>query len=109
VPRGTAFGELAWKEQNGRFGAALEAVANTRVYVEDSNTEKAAPGYGVLNVRVSAQQRSGGWTFRQFARLNNLLDKTYVGSVIVGDASKRYYEGAPGRTWQAGVTAQYSF
>jgi len=109
VPRGTAFGELAWKERNGRFGAALEAVANTKVYVEDSNTEKAAPGYGVLNVRVSAQQHSGGWTFRQFARLNNLLDKTYVGSVIVGDASKRYYEGAPGRTWQAGVTAQYSF
>jgi len=109
VPRGTAFGELAWKEQDGRFGAALEAVANTKVYVEDSNTEKAAPGYGVLNVRVSAQQRTSGWTFRQFARLNNLLDKTYIGSVIVGDASKRYYEGAPGRTWQAGVSAQYNF
>lgn len=109
VPRGTAFGELAWKEQNGRFGAALEAVANARVYVEDSNTEKAAPGYGVLNLRVSAQQHAAGWTFRQFARLNNLLDKSYVGSVIVGDASKRYYEAAPGRTWQAGVTARYSF
>lgn len=109
VPRGTAFGELAWKEQNGRLGAALEAVANTKVYVEDTNIENAAPGYGLLNVRVNAMQRTGGWTFRQFARLNNLLDKTYVGSVIVGDASKRYYEAAPGRTWQAGVTAQYSF
>lgn len=109
VPRGTAFGELAWKEPNGRFGAALEAVANARVYVEDSNTEKAAPGYSMLNLRVNAQQQAAGWTFRQFARLNNLLDKTYVGSVIVGDASKRYYEGAPGRTWQAGVTARYSF
>jgi iron complex outermembrane receptor protein len=109
VPRGTAFGELAWKEQNGRFGAALEAVANTKVYVEDSNTEKAAPGYGVLNVRVNATQRAGEWTIREFARLNNLLDKTYVGSVIVGDTNKRYYEAAPGITWQAGITAQYSF
>ncbi|MGB9992954.1 TonB-dependent receptor family protein [Massilia sp. SM-13] len=109
VPRGTAFGELAWKEQNGRFGAALEAVANTRVYVEDSNSEKAAPGYGVLNLRANASQRSRGWFFREFIRLNNLLDKTYVGSVIVGDSSKRYYEAAPGRTWQAGITAQYSF
>lgn len=106
VPRGTAFGELAWKEQNGRFGAALEAVANARVYVEDSNTEKAAPGYSVLNLRLNAQQHAAGWTFRQFARLNNLLDRTYVGSVIVGDANKRYYEAGPGRSWQLGLTIQ---
>ncbi|UGQ49308.1 TonB-dependent receptor [Massilia endophytica] len=109
VPRGTAYAELAWKDSEGRFGAALEALANAKVYVEDGNSEKPAPGYGVVNFRVNAAQGMGGWTIREFARLNNLLDKTYVGSVIVGDASKRYYEAAPGRNWQAGVTAQYSF
>ena len=33
----------------------------------------------------------------------------FVGSVIVGDANKRYYEGAPGRNWMAGIGANYAF
>jgi iron complex outermembrane receptor protein len=32
-----------------------------------------------------------------------------VGSVIVGDANKRYYEAAPQRNWVLGVSAMYSF
>ena len=47
--------------------------------------------------------------FKEFARLNNLFNKTYVGSVIVGDSNKRYYEAAAGRNWLLGVSAQYSF
>ena len=42
-------------------------------------------------------------------RLNNLLDKNYVGSVIVGDTNKRYYEAAPQRNWLVGASAQYQF
>lgn len=109
VPRASAFGELAWRESAGQWGAALEAVASGKVYAEDSNIERAAPGYGVLNLRLTAAQELGGWQFKEFARLNNLADKQYIGSVIVGDANKRYYEGAPGRNWAAGVSAQYRF
>jgi iron complex outermembrane receptor protein len=109
VARTTAFGELAWKDDGGRYGAALEALANGKVYAEDTNREKAAPGYGLLNLRFTAMQPIGGWRLKEFARLNNLLDKTYVGSVIVGDTNKRYYEAAPGRNWQAGFSAQYLF
>jgi iron complex outermembrane receptor protein len=109
VPNANAYGELAWQESAGRFGAALEAVAVSDIYVEDSNADKAAPGYGVLNARITARQQWSGWRFKQYARVNNLLDKNYVGSVIVGDANKRYYEAAPQRNWLLGASALYQF
>ena len=59
--------------------------------------------------RVQAMQQLGGWRTRQFVRLNNLTARQYVGSLIVGDGNKRYYEAAPGRNWMAGVSAQYTF
>ena len=109
VPRAQLFGELAWKDQAGRFGAALETLASSKVYAEDANAEQPAPGYAVVNARVQARQSVGPWRFRQFVRLNNLFDRSYVGSVIVGDANRRYYEAAPGRQWMVGVSAQYTF
>lgn len=109
VPKSSFYGELAWTEAAGRYGVALETVANSRVYAEDTNTAQTAPGYAVVNARVQASQQFGGWRLRQFARLNNLFDRDYVGSVIVGDANRRYYEAAPGSNWLLGVSAQYQF
>ena len=109
IPRANLFGELAWNDKSDRFGAALEAIASKKFYTEDTNMETPAPGYGVLNARVQAKQSAGRWKFREFVRLNNVLDRDYVGSVIVGDANKRYYEAAPGRNWLIGVSAQYQF
>lgn len=109
VPSANAFAELAWNEKAGRFGAALETIASSKVYAEDTNTETPAPGYAIVNARVQARQQVGGWQLKQFVRVNNLFDRTYAGSLIVGDASKRYYEAAPGRNWMAGFSAQYTF
>jgi iron complex outermembrane receptor protein len=109
VPNANMFAELAWKDSSERFGAALEAVASSKVYAEDANADIPAPGYGVLNARFNARQEVGAWRLKQFVRVNNLLDRQYVGSVIVGDANKRFYEAAPGRNWMVGVSAQYRF
>ena len=109
VPRANMFGELAWKDEGGRFGAALETIASSKLYAEDTNQERPAPGYAVVNARVQARQTMDRWRFRQFLRLNNVFNRDYVGSVIVGDANKRYYEAAPGRQWMIGVSAQYTF
>jgi iron complex outermembrane receptor protein len=95
IPNANAYGELAWRATENRYGAALEALASSKVYAEDANTDQPAPGYGVLNARFHASQRWQGWRFKQFLRVNNLLDKDYIGSVIVGDTNKRYYEAAP--------------
>ncbi|MCE3264468.1 MAG: TonB-dependent siderophore receptor [Pseudoduganella sp.] len=109
VPRASLFAELAWKASGERLTAALESLTVAKVFAEDANAELPAPGYSILNARLVAKQSLAGWRFSQFLRLNNLLDRRYVGSVIVGDSNKRYYEGAPGRNWAAGVSAQYQF
>lgn len=109
VPNANAFAEVAWKDKSERIGAALEAIASSNVYADDANADIPAPGYAILNARVNAKQTWQGWQFKEFVRINNLLDRQYVGSVIVGDANKRYYEGAPGRNWMAGIGANYAF
>lgn len=109
VPNANMFAELAWKDAADRFGAALETAASSKVYAEDANTEIPAPGYAVLNARFTAHQESGPWRFKQFVRVNNLADRKYVGSLIVGDANKRFYEAAPGRNWMLGASVAYTF
>ena len=109
VPKANMYGELAWTSSGGGFGAALEGIASSKVYAEDANTEIPAPGYGVLNARVQARQEMGGWRFKEFVRVNNLASRQYVGSLIIGDANKRYYEAAPARNWLVGFSAQYAF
>jgi len=63
----------------------------------------------VFNWRAKFEQKVDHWTFHQTLRLDNLLDRQYVGSVIVADGNNRFYEAAPGRSWYAGAGAQYSF
>ncbi|WP_348696131.1 TonB-dependent receptor [Duganella fentianensis] len=109
VPNANGYADLAWKDSSGMFSAAIEAQASSRIYADDANADQAAPGYATLNARVSSNQRWHGWQFKQFVRLNNLLDRQYVGSVIVGDSNKRYYEAAPTRNWLLGASAQYQF
>jgi len=109
VPNANAYAELAWKDDAGRVQAALETVANANVYADDANLARPAPGYAIANLRVQAQQQQDRWRFREYARLNNLFDRDYIGSVIVGDANKRYYEPAQGRNWVIGTSVQYQF
>ncbi|WP_288378989.1 TonB-dependent receptor [uncultured Massilia sp.] len=109
VPRANAYAELAWKDASGRIEAALETMASSKIYVEDTNLEAAAPGYAVVNARLQVRQSVDRWRFKQFLRVNNVFDRRYVGSVIVGDSSRRYYEAAPGRQWMAGDKVEYTF
>ena len=103
------FGELAWKHPASGFHAAVEGIARSKVEVEDSNADRAAPAYAIANLRVGVDRQYGSLKLRGFLRFDNLFDRQYVGSVVVGDGNKRYYEAAPGATWLAGVSARYSF
>ncbi|MES2900626.1 MAG: TonB-dependent receptor [Pseudomonadota bacterium] len=109
VPDANLFAELAWKSSDDKLSAALETIASSKVFAEDANVETPAPGYAIVNARLQARQTLGGWQFKEFVRVNNLGDKKYVGSVIVGDANRRFYEAAHGRHVMAGVSAQYMF
>jgi len=109
VPNASLYGEFGWKDADDRYGAALEAIANTKLYPDDANQANPAPGYAIANLRVQAQQQFSGWRLKEYARVNNLFDRGYIGSVIVGDSNRRYYEAAPGRNWVLGASMQYRF
>ncbi|HEX5803898.1 MAG TPA: TonB-dependent receptor, partial [Azospira sp.] len=105
----TLFGELAWRDAASGLHAAVEAVARGKVYVEDTNSRPSAPGFAVANLRFGIDGKRGPWQLKAFARIDNLFDRQYVGSVIVGDGNGRYYESAPGRNWIVGVGARHTF
>lgn len=87
---------LAWGA--GPWQAAVEASATGNVKVADVGGER-APGHALLNLEAG---RSVG-DLRAFLRVDNILDRRHVGSVIVNDGNGRYYEPGPGRTWLAGL------
>ncbi len=109
VPATSAYAELAWARADWvGFSAALEIQYAAKLYVNDRNSD-AAPGYSVVNARAGFEQRAGMWTLREFARVNNLADRNYVGSVIVGDTNGRFFEPAARRNYLVGVSVNASF
>jgi iron complex outermembrane receptor protein len=76
--------------------------------VNDANTDAAA-GHAVAAAFVGYAAQWAGWDLQGFVRVDNLLDKGYVGSVIVNEGNSRFFEPAPGRTWLAGVSASMKF
>ncbi|MPS92379.1 TonB-dependent receptor [Comamonas sp.] len=79
-----------------------------RIAADDLNTVY-APSYNVASLSVGYTRRLGAWKLSAFARVDNLTDKNYVGSVIVNEGNGRYYEPAPGRQWMAGTSLSYQF
>ena len=109
VPASSAYAELSWTpDVPWGFSTALELQYANKVYVNDRNTD-AAPSYTVANLRAGLTQQAAGWTLSEFVRVNNLADRNYVGSVIVGDANGRYFEPSPGRNYLVGVSVNASF
>lgn len=80
-----------------------QANALGRVYADDANSAH-APGYGTMDVGVEHHWRLGHVVLEGFARIDNLLDRHAIGSVIVNESNARYFEPAPGRGWSVGVS-----
>lgn len=108
VAANNLFGEIVWRHTATGFHIGLEGIARSKVYVNDANAES-APGYAIANVRFGVDRQYGALKLGTFLRLNNIFDRQYVGSVIVGDSNSRFYEAAPGFNWLAGVSARYAF
>jgi len=108
IPNVSLFSEIAWKNASG-LNAGVEVIGQGKIYAEDTNQLGAAPGYTILNLRVGMEQKSGPWLIKEFLRLNNVFDRRYIGSVIVGDSNKNYYEPAPGQNWLIGASVKYSY
>ena len=110
VPNQGLFSELLWVKPNKSIEAAVEARVNGSMAVNDINSPSMATGYAVLNLRTMFRQEiAGGWSLSQFFRINNILNRSHVGSVIVNQTSSQFYEPAPTRNWLVGAKANYQF
>ena len=105
LARHVAWSEMVWSPwQNTDF--VLEGQFVDRVPVNDGNTE-AAPAYARFDLGAEHRFHVAGLDWRAFVRVRNVLDRDYIGSVIVNEGNGRYYEPAPGRTWLLGVALAY--
>jgi iron complex outermembrane receptor protein len=97
VPMNSLYAGLTWTYTPLGFSTTLETQGRARIYVDDRNSD-AASGYWVANLRAGFQQETRHWRFREFAGIDNLANRSYVGSVIVDETNFRFFEAAPGRT-----------
>jgi iron complex outermembrane receptor protein len=97
VPMNSLYAGLTWRYLPLGFSSTLEALGRARIYADDRNSDAAA-GYWSANLRAGFEQETGHWRFSEFARLDNLANRAYVGSVIVNETNSRFFEAAPGRT-----------
>ncbi len=104
VPRQQLFARWQW--QPGPWQWAAEVVAASDIGVNDLGSASAA-GYGLLNLEMARQWATAHGPLRAFARVDNVLDQRYIGSVIVNDGNQRYYEPGPDRSVTVGLQWQW--
>ncbi|HVK51276.1 MAG TPA: TonB-dependent receptor [Pseudoxanthomonas sp.] len=94
------YSRLAW--QRAAWSAAAEVSALSSVSVNDIGSES-APGYALISLEAGHRWTLGDSSLRAFARVDNVLDRDYVGSVIVNEGNARYYEPGPDRSVWLGL------
>lgn len=112
IPANFLFADLVWKSQAFADGnkkatnlgtqAGLEFTQAGRLFANDINTVS-ADGYSTLAIRASHGWQVGAGSLTAYARVDNLADERYVGSVIVNQAVGQFFEPAPGRNWTVGL------
>ena len=108
VPQQMVYGELDWQYRPLGFSTALSAQWRDRVYVDNENTDF-ANSYVVVNYHLAFKQTVGNWQLNEFAGINNLFDRNYVGAVVVNSSNGRFFQPEPGRNFMLGVGASYAF
>jgi len=102
VARLNGFAEIAWRVGQPGLSFAVETVARSAMFADDSNSSQ-APGNVVANLRVGYRSDWGGLRVQTFLRVDNLIDRSTIGSVIVNEANGRFFEPSPGRRISVGV------
>lgn len=108
VPRQMLYTELSWAYAPAGFRTSIDAAWRDRMYVNDSNSDF-SNSYAVVNYQAGFQQVTGPWTFKEFGRINNLLNRSYIGAVIVNASNVRYFEPEPMRNYMLGFNVSYAF
>jgi iron complex outermembrane receptor protein len=106
VPRTLLYGELGYRRES--FFGRIEGMHKSSVAVDDANSDF-ADAFTVWNAVAGLTQERAKVRLAEFVRVDNLGDRSYVGSVIVNETSFRYFEPAPRRAWSVGLQASLQF
>lgn len=98
---------IDWTPPEGFFAGAQWQYMD-KMYANNTNSVY-APSYSTTSLYTGYRMNWHQWELGATARVDNVFDKQYVGSVIVGDSNGRYYEPADGRNWMLSVSANYHF
>lgn len=110
IPQSFLYSELVWtlsplaaRGPQPGLRLAAELVQAGRIYANDTNFESAD---GRTNLNLSASHR---WLWRKgditaYARVNNVSNERYVGSVIVNQAARQFFEPGLPRNWTVGFS-----
>ncbi|MEQ1130022.1 TonB-dependent receptor [Acinetobacter johnsonii] len=107
IAKNQVFTRIAWQPEQG-FQAGLEARYMDKIYVNDINSDT-APSYTVVAANVGYLWVNRDWKVNSYARVDNLFDRNYVGSVIVNDGNSRFFEPADGRNFNVGMSVTKAF
>ena len=107
VAKNQAYVALGWQPETG-FNAGIDVRYMDKIYVNDSNSD-VAPSYTVTSANIGYVWKNNDWKVRSYARVDNLFDENYVGSVIVNDGNNRFFEPADGVNWSAGLSITKAF
>ena len=117
IPRQSLYASWSWSQQGhapatrpSRPGTEVELdwSARSSLWANDANTtllsnNAYASGYGTIDLKLHERFTWNANQLEAFVAINNLTNKSYVGSVIVNASSTGYFEPGLPRNWVLGV------
>lgn len=94
VPKHNAYAAVRWGGDIG-LHAGVNGQYVSNVAANDLNSVL-TPAYATLGLDSGYGMEWSRYRLNAFLRINNLLNRRYVGSVIVDDGNSRYFEPGPG-------------
>ncbi len=107
VAKHQAYASIDWAPEQG-LQATLDATYKDKIQVDDINSDH-APSYLVAGAGLGYIWKHEDWQFNAFARVDNLFNRKYIGSVIVNDGNGRFFEPANKRTANVGLKITKTF
>jgi iron complex outermembrane receptor protein len=101
APRHFIRAELRYDHLSGAWLAPGIEVVPNGYFVDNENTTR-TPHYTLVNVRAGWDYAP--WQLGVFFEARNVTDKQYVSSVVVNDATRRFFEPGDGRAFYGGVS-----
>jgi iron complex outermembrane receptor protein len=105
VPRSALNAALDWGGARG-WHAGVDLSAIGAVSIDDADSQY-APGYAVAGAHVGYVLDTAHAEIAPFLRIDNVLDRRYIGSVIVNQANGGAFEPGPGRSVFLGCNVRF--